>query len=352
MEVLKLNIINPNWHPTFRSLTVLVAIVFIPFLIIYSATVYRQHFETVLEALSVAGCGMQVFFRTYFYLFQRERCRQIVEEVREQRSVYGAEDDPRMEQLFRDGTARMLFFYRLIHLMYGACFFFQLGPLIVPDPHKCNLPLPLQLPFIPPDQNVAYYCINYAHHILLNLLAVFHLLPMDGVLILALINICTRIAALQLLLQQLDEKLSVAQWQRTEHLDADLNRIIELHIATKRFARVIYNTYQMHFFTMFSMLCFVICMCMNVVARNPQSTLIPFGVASTGQLFVICMLGNVLYIASDRLKEGVYGIQWYRCTISQQKRLLFLLANAQSEIVMSAVFIPVTMTSFVAVSSE
>ncbi|EAA44826.1 AGAP003053-PA [Anopheles gambiae str. PEST] len=349
MAVLKLNIIDPAWRPTLRFGIVLFLTALVPVYIWQGIKVYRTRFETLLEVLSVAGCGWQMFFRMYFYLFQQDRCRQIVQEVRDQRTVYGADRNPRMEKLFRAGTKRMLLAYRVIHLMYGTSYFFQLGPLIMPDPHKCNLPLALQLPFLPPDRNMVYYCINYAHHLLLNTIGVFILLPMDGVLIVALLNICTRIAALQLLLEELDAKLGTVQWQQTAHLDAELNRIIELHIDTKRFARVIYETYQMHFFSMFSVLCFVICMCMNVVARDPRSTLIPFGLASTGQLFVICMLGNVLYIVSDRLKDSVYGIRWYRCTVSQQKRLMFLLANAQPEIVMGAVFIPVTMTSFVTI---
>uniref|UniRef100_A0A182PAD1 Odorant receptor n=1 Tax=Anopheles epiroticus TaxID=199890 RepID=A0A182PAD1_9DIPT len=350
MEIIKLNVINPNWRPTIRSIIVIGSIFFFCWIEVpYSIKVYVQDYEILIETLSLGGCSTQLMLRMFLYLCQRERCVQIVSEIRKQRLVYGADSSPRMEEQFRLGTKRMLLFYRLIHLLYGVSYFFLLAPLILPDPHKFNLPLAVQIPFLPPGDNLVYYCINFVHHIMLNVFGVVHLAVIDGVLIMALISICTRIAGLQLLLEELDGKISLAEWYRTEHLDADLDHIIELHWETKKFFQVVSGTFQMHFCSLFSTMCIAICMCLNVVTKNPKSSLLPFGVSSVSQMFVICMFGNIVQIASSRLKDSVYGIQWYRMTVTQQKKLLFLLANSQPELIMKAIFVPVTVTSFVSI---
>uniref|UniRef100_A0A182W0A4 Uncharacterized protein n=1 Tax=Anopheles minimus TaxID=112268 RepID=A0A182W0A4_9DIPT len=349
MEVLKLNILNPNWRLSVLPIVVFALIGFMPILTAFSVRKYYDFLEIIVECLTQACTGMQVFFRSYFYLCQRDLCRQIVEEMREQRISYGANRSERMERLFQRATERMMFIYRLIYAMYCGSFFFLLGPLIMPDPRKSSLPLAFRIPFLPPDENLVYWCLNYMHHIMLNVIGIHHLAPMDGIVILALISTCTRIGALQQMLEELDEQITVAEWQQTEHLEPYLDRIIELNSDMKRFVGLVNSTFEMHFFSVFTMICLIICMCLNVIASQPKNSIYPLMMASICQLLVICLFGNILLIANDRLPASIYGIQWYRLTLAQQKKLLFLLANAQPDIEMSAVFMPVNMTSFVTV---
>ncbi|XP_049276691.1 odorant receptor 46a-like [Anopheles funestus] len=349
MDLLKLNILDPGWRVTVLPVIVFAMIAFMPFLTAFSVRKYYAYLEIIVECLTQSCTGMQVFFRSYFYLSQRDLCRRIVQEMRDQRFAYGADRDDRMEQLFQRATERMLFLYRLIYAMYCGSYFFLLGPLIMPDPRKSSLPLAFCIPFLPPEESWLYWCLNYAHHIMLNVIGIHHLAPMDGVVLLALISVCTRIGALELMLEELDEKITASEWQQTERLEPYLNRIIELHSDMKRFADLINNTFQMHFFSIFTMICLIICMCLNVIASQPKNSIYPLMVASICQLLVICLFGNILLIANERLPACIYGIQWYRLNIAQQKKLLFLLGNAQPDIEMSAVFMPVNMTSFVAV---
>ncbi|XP_053661240.1 odorant receptor 94b-like [Anopheles marshallii] len=349
MNVLKLNILNPDWRLSVLPAIVFAMIGFLPFLTAYSVCKYYPILEIIVECLTQTCTGMQVLFRTYFYLCQRNVCRQIVREMREQRTAYGANQNDRMEQLFERATARMLCLYRLVYAMYCGSFFFLLSPLIIPDPRKSSLPLAFQLPFLPPDENLLYWCLNYLHHISLNIIGIHHLAPMDGVVLLALISISTRINALQLMLEELDGKIAESEWQQTEHLEPYLDRIIELHSDMKRFAELVKTTFQLHFFSIITMICLILCMCLNVIVIQPKNSIYPLMVASIVQLLVVCLFGNILLIANDRLPASIYGIQWYRLTVAQQKKILFLMANAQTDIEMSGVFMPVNMTSFVAV---
>ncbi|XP_050072234.1 odorant receptor 49b-like [Anopheles maculipalpis] len=349
MEVLKLNIFKPDWRLSLRTIVVLAAIGFMPILTAFSVSKYGEHLEIVVECITQACTGMQVFIRSYFYLRQRDQCRQIAKEIREQRISYGANQDDRMEQLFQRATERMLFLYRLMYAMYCGSFFFLLGPLIMPDPRKASLPLAFRIPYLPPNENLLYWCLNYLHHILLNVVGIHHLAPIDGVIVVALISMCTRIGALELMLKELDEKIVDSKWQQTKHLEPYLDRIIELHTDMKRFADLVKSTFEMHFFTIFGMICFIICMCLNVIAGQPRNSIYPLLLASVCQLFMVCLFGNVLLIVNDRLPNSIYEIRWYRLTVAQQKKILFLLANAQTDVMMSAVFMPVNMTSFVAV---
>uniref|UniRef100_A0A182XVS2 Uncharacterized protein n=1 Tax=Anopheles stephensi TaxID=30069 RepID=A0A182XVS2_ANOST len=349
MEVLKLNIFKPEWRLSLRTVLVLVAIGFMPILTAFSVNKYYEHLEIKVECFTQACTGAQVFIRSYFYLRQRDQCRQLATEIRRQRISYGVNENERMEQLFRRATERMLMLYRLMYAMYCGSFFFVLGPLIMPDSRKASLPLAFRIPYLPPDENLLYWCLNYVHHIFLIVVGIHHLAPIDGIIVLALISICTRISALELLLNELDGKITESKWQQTEHLEPCLDRIIELHTDMKRFAELVSSTFEMHFFTIFSMICSIICMCLNVIAGQPRNSIYPLLLASVCQLFVVCLFGNVLLIVNDRLPKSIYGIQWYRLTVTQQKKILFLLANAQTDIVMSAVFKPVNMTSFVAV---
>uniref|UniRef100_A0A182SR90 Odorant receptor n=1 Tax=Anopheles maculatus TaxID=74869 RepID=A0A182SR90_9DIPT len=349
MEVLKLNIFKPDYRLSLRTIVVFVAIGFMPILTAFSVGKYYEHLEIVVESFTQACTGMQVFIRSYFYLCQRDQCRQIVKEIRDQRILYGATEDDRMEQLFQRATKRILLLYRLLYALYCGSLFFLLGPIIMPDPRKASLPLAFRIPYLPPDENLLFWCLNYLHHIMLNVIGIHHLAPIDGVIILALINMCTRISALELMLKDLDVKIAESKWQQTEHLDSYLDRIIVLHTDMKRFAELINRTFEMHFFTVFGMICFIICMCLNMIAAQPRNSIYPLLLASVTQLLAICLFCNVLLIVNDRLPDCIYGIQWYRLTIAQQKKILFLLANSQPECVMSAVFMPVNMTSFVAV---
>ncbi|XP_053671769.1 odorant receptor 33a-like [Anopheles nili] len=349
MDLLGLNILKPNWRPSVISCVVAALICFQPVLTINSLVTYRHTLDILIECLSLASIGVQVVTRSYFYLFQRDLCRRVLEELRGQRDLFGADGNERLERLFRSSVDRMMTFYRLLYGTYLISLSLFIMPLVMPDPRKYNLPLAFQLPGMPPDETALFWYVTYIYHVLLVLLAINHLAPIDAIIMVSLISISTRIGALRVLLDQLDGQIGEVEWHHTEHLEPVLDRIIELHIDTKRFTRQIYHSYRMHFFISFGMICSVLCMCLNVIATTPRTSVYPVMAAAAVELFVVCYFGNTLLIENDKLPASVYGVRWYRLTVPQQKKILFLLANTQPSLQMSAVYLPVNMTSFVTV---
>uniref|UniRef100_A0A182N6J5 Uncharacterized protein n=1 Tax=Anopheles dirus TaxID=7168 RepID=A0A182N6J5_9DIPT len=349
MGLIGFNIFNPNWRPSLRSVVVFLIICIQPIATVTTVLQLYHDFEAVIECLCVSCTGMQFFFRSYFYLFQGDTCRRIAKDIREQCVLYGGAANPKINRLFHQAADRMILFYRVMYPVYLSSTFFILLAVAQPNPHKFGLPLPFFFPLVPPDRSAVNWYFNFVYQCVLIQSAIHHLVAMDGVLMMALLSTSTRITALQVMLDELDERIGQSEWARTDHLEADMDRIIELHDVTKRFARRTFEAFEFHCFFMFATACLVVCMCLNVIVVSPNNSEYPLLSAAALQLFVACYFGSTLLIANDRLPDSVYGIRWYRLNIAQQKKIMFLLANAQPDMLMSAIFMPVNMTSFVTI---
>uniref|UniRef100_A0A182QMS3 Odorant receptor n=1 Tax=Anopheles farauti TaxID=69004 RepID=A0A182QMS3_9DIPT len=352
MKLIGWNIFNPVWRPNAISAVIFTALAFQPILSVNSILQTYHSFEALVECVCVTCTGLQVITRSHFYLRQRDVFGRIVQDMRQQRALFGADRSDRIDRLFHRAEDRMILFYRVLYAVYRFSVVFVLFALVMPEPRKFGLPLPFQFPLLPPDASRTYWYFTFLYHVMLILVAIHHLSAIDGIIMMSFVCISTRIGVLRVLLTELDEKIGRLPWSGTEQLDADLDRIIELHRVTKQFARRTFNTFQMHFFSIFATDCIVICMCLNVILVAPKNSVYPLMAAAGLQLFVVCYFGSLLLIANDRLPDSVYDIQWYRMTNGQQKKVRFLLANAQPVMLMSAVFLPVNMTSFVRIAAE
>ncbi|XP_052859738.1 odorant receptor 4-like [Anopheles cruzii] len=310
---------------------------------------YSGTLELLAESLSIMVTYIQVVGRCYFYVFQQESCRKIVQNIREQRMHFGAKSNPAIEQLFHGADEQLVHLYRVLYWMYAAAMISFLSmPAIYPDPRKYNLPLAFTFPFLPVDNRFWWY-FTYLYHFAMIWKCIHLLVVIDGVMVMAMMSVRKRIQALKVLLQQLDEKIQASPWKRTDHLELDLKRIIELHVSIKEFMRDFSDSYRWHFFMIAGTVCFEICMALNVIATTVRNPVYPYLLATTTQLLVMCFFGNVLLIENDTLSDCVYNIHWYRMTISQQKKIMFMVANAQPDMSANAIFLNVQMATFITI---
>ncbi|KFB40824.1 hypothetical protein ZHAS_00008347 [Anopheles sinensis] len=349
MEYNGVNIIREDWRVSFRTFVCATFVLMQPFVNISSFLYYSHSLDMLTENLSLGCSGIQLVVRTYFYLCQRDLCRNVIREIGEQRLLLGLPDNERMEQLFCKSFDWMARYYWIMHASYLSAITFIAMALVIPDPKKHGLPLAYRLPLLPPDEQDLYWYITFAYHVGLILMAIHYLVPIDGMMMVSLFSARTRVHALKVLLEELDEKIGLSEWQRTEHLEANLNRIIELHVSIRRFTRLINNSYQLHYFTVFGTICFVLCLSVNLIVVTPKNSIYNYLLASICQLFVGCYFGNLLLIENDSLSSCVYCIRWYRMTIAQQKKILILITNTQPDLQVSALFLPVNMASFVTI---
>uniref|UniRef100_A0A182FAQ6 Uncharacterized protein n=2 Tax=Anopheles albimanus TaxID=7167 RepID=A0A182FAQ6_ANOAL len=319
-----------------------------PYLSYKAIFIHKDSPDALTESLSISATSVQVFARAYFYIFQRSMCRSLVENIRQQRVLFGANEYPDVEDVFARSADRMLIFYHLLHGSYLSALSFVLMAIVMPDPKKFGLPLAFHFPFLPLDNPIWWY-FTFVHHAVMIFIAVHLLVVIDGTMMISMISVSARIQAMKVLLRRLDENIQCAPWYKTQALEAELDRIIVLHESIKDFARQINRSFTIHFFAIFATICLVICMCLNVIAISPKSSVYPFLGASTSQLFVMCYFGNILLIENDSLSTDIYSVQWYRMTISQQKKIMFMIANAQPDIKVGTVFMLANMTTFVTV---
>ncbi|XP_049547983.1 odorant receptor 4-like [Anopheles darlingi] len=348
MCVLGVHVFDPDRKPSPHLIYCLTVILMQPYLSYNAIFIHKNSPDALTESLSISATSTQVFARAYFYIFQRALCRSLVDNIRQQRVLFGADEDPEVEEVFARNADRMWMFYHLLHGSYLSALSFVVMAAVMPDPKKFGLPLAFHFPFLPLDNPVWWY-FTYFHHAAMIFVAVHLLLIIDGTMMISMISVSARIQALKVLLRRLDEKIQSVPWYKTHALESELNRIIELHESIKEFARQINRSFTIHFFAIFATICLVICMCLNVIAISPKSSVYPFLGASTSQLFVMCFFGNILVIENDSLSTDIYSVQWYRMTVSQQKKIMFMIANAQPDIKVGTVFMLANMTTFVTV---
>ncbi|XP_058066090.1 odorant receptor 22c-like [Anopheles bellator] len=351
MGTMGVNVLDPNWKPSFPVLVTLVLCIFQPYLSVVSLVKYRDSIEQLAEVLSTTMTYIQLMGRSQFYAFkfQREWCCSMVQNIRQQRALFGAKDNSAIEELFDRSERRLLILYRVLYWIYIATMLsFLTVTLVYPDPRKYNLLLAFQFPFLPVEQPLWWY-FTYLYQCAMFWNTIHMLITIDGIMVMSLTSVRSRISALKLMLRTLDEKILAAPWQRTEHLEPELHRIIELHVSIKQFMKDLTGSFKVHFFLIFGTGCLEICTLLSMIAIEPRTPIYPYLAATTSQLFVMCFFGNLLLIENDGLADCVYCIHWYRLSVRQQKKIKFIIANAQPEMKANAILMPVTMASFVTV---
>ncbi|XP_052859611.1 odorant receptor 85b-like [Anopheles cruzii] len=349
MQTTGVNVFDPNWKPSLPVLVTLVLCIFQPYLSVVSLLKYRDSIEQLAEVMSIMLAYVQLVGRCPFYAFKRQWCCSMVQNIRNQRTLFGAQDNPAIEQLFDRSERRLLILYRLLYWTYLAVMVSFLSvTLLYPDAKKNNLPLAFQFPFLPVEEPFWWY-FTYLYQCAMFWNTIHILVTIDGIMALSLTSVRTRIHALKLMLRTLDEKILAAPWKHTDHLDPELHRIIELHVSIKQFMKDLTGSFKMHFFIIFGTGCLDICTLLSMIAIEPRTPIYPYLAASLSQLFVMCFFGHLLLIENDGLADCVYCIHWYRLSVCQQKKIRFIIANAQPEMKANAILMPVTMASFVTV---
>ena len=76
-------------------------------------------------------------------------------------------------------------------------------------------------------------------------------------------------------------------------------------------------------------------------------------VSAMGQLFIICFLGTVIDIKSDRVIKNISAVPWYLMNNFEMKILSFILKMAQKPALLTfGGFMEINMMAFVAVTNK
>ncbi|XP_055585554.1 odorant receptor 22c-like [Uranotaenia lowii] len=157
---------------------------------------------------------------------------------------------------------------------------------------------------------------------------------------------CCQLDAIKLMLAKFNDMLTDPSASE-ELLTEELNEIIRLHSLIKSYMSKYQDKFGFFFIFVFLAVAIIVGMCLNVVASNAMSSsaFLMLSVVSTG--FLYCSIGTYLLVINDGLVNAIYDIDWYMLLISNQKQVIFFLANAQPDASFHAYFFTLDLSTFV-----
>ncbi|XP_055587404.1 odorant receptor 22c-like [Uranotaenia lowii] len=132
-----------------------------------------------------------------------------------------------------------------------------------------------------------------------------------------------------------------------EILTEELNEIIRLHSLVKDYLAKFQDKFGYLALFVFITVAITVGMCLNVVANHliSSTTFLMLSVALTS--FLYCSIGTYLLVVNDGLVITIYDIDWYMLSVPNQRKILFLLANAQLDPSLHAYFFTLGLSTFV-----
>uniref|UniRef100_A0A182T8K5 Odorant receptor n=1 Tax=Anopheles maculatus TaxID=74869 RepID=A0A182T8K5_9DIPT len=333
LKLLGLDVLDSNWKLT--PLTIVTISMFI--LQHYSSAwflmTHLDSFVLFTECFSTSGVGLEIAIRMGLLLYHRELLNETIEIIKNQKRSEA------FIQLSNEFNKIVSVSVHMIAVIYMSTMIFELTPIVYPDPNKSNLPLAIYIPHIPHDV-APYWHLNYVYHTVLNFVCVMFLVAVDGTLVLSILAAVYQIKGLKLCLQELDTGAEQTVLHR------ELVRICQTHQSIKQFIRLLEQTYYLDLLIDFGLVCLILCMGLNVIAVDIMQPIGFYLISVAFQLFLLCSCGNLLLIESDSLSNCVYSIDWHVMPLPEQKMLMFMIANAQKPQVLSGIFMPLIMSSF------
>ncbi|XP_055618120.1 putative odorant receptor 83c [Toxorhynchites rutilus septentrionalis] len=339
-----IDIFAENWRPNAWFIMCLTMLVIQPYVALYFIVKYTDSINLFAECISIMISTLDALFGLVEFVVNRGAWNSVMQDVHDRRFMYKTQ---RMSELFDRYYERNLFFVRVLYAIYMSTFSYCLLPLVISEPSKFNLPLPFILPHVDPSQQF-FYPLNYIHHLLISLVSQHVLIGQCSALVIGVVSACCQIEALKLQLEDLNEQINDPA-VKAATLRESIVEIIKLHAATKEYISRIQKKYALVYLSMFVTCGVIVCMCLNVIADDFYNSA-PFLMMAGGfSMLVHCFFGNKLLIANDSLPAAIYGIDWYRLPIPEQKMIGFLLTNAQRDALLNGVFMPLNMSSYLSI---
>uniref|UniRef100_A0A182W0A5 Uncharacterized protein n=1 Tax=Anopheles minimus TaxID=112268 RepID=A0A182W0A5_9DIPT len=332
LKLLGLDVLDTNWKVTPMTLFIMCTFAIQHYGSFLFLKTHLDSFVVFTECFSTSGVALEIVIRMGLLIYHRNMLNEAFEAI-------GNQNFKKLAKEFYKVVSLSL---HMIAGIYLSTMMFELIPIVYPDPRKSNLPLATYIPHLPQDA-APYWHLNYVYHTFLNLICVMFLVAVDGILVLSILAAVYQIKGLKLCFQELDTGAEQSE------LRQELVRICKTHQTIKNFIRLLVQTYYLDLLIDFGLVCLILCMGLNVIAVDIMQPIGFYLISVAFQLFLLCLCGNLLLIETDSLSNCVYSIDWYLMPVAEQKMLKFMIANAQPPQVLSGIFMPLIMSSFMSV---
>lgn len=150
-----------------------------------------------------------------------------------------------------------------------------------------------------------------------------------------------------------DETIENFSPEQNDRLFAKLQEIIKEHDrligVCKRMSRSMAPNVLLHYVTSAVITC--ICCLMILLAEGPAKIIfINYIIASTTQVFVYSIGGNMLEDSSTNIRYSAYNFSWYKCDGRIRKLILMIIFRAQKRTAVDIPFFDVSLETFGTVS--
>lgn len=149
------------------------------------------------------------------------------------------------------------------------------------------------------------------------------------------------------------ESIESFSQEENDRLYVELRKIVEEHETLIELCRKLSKSLSANVFIHFISSAIVTCVCCLTILLSEGADKLIFVnyiIASTCQVFVYSMGGNLLADSSAEIQEAAYNFQWYKCNKKIRKLIQMIMIRAQRKTAVEVPFFQTSLETFGSVS--
>lgn len=197
------------------------------------------------------------------------------------------------------------------------------------------------------EGNSFIWLLNYVFQVFADVFGSIVFLTNFPLNLLLMNHCCWGVDVLILMLEQLDE-LTLESEPDHRVIAKRLKGIVKRSYDVIEYQNDVQNLLRFSFFLEFTLLSYLLCMCLFKVVSDPFESLLVYFVimATLSQLFIYCWMGNMFIVHVEKLITVVYDVKWYAMTVKERKDVLLILTMCQNIKEFNGIFNSVSMETF------